>query len=545
MVSKRLSGADPLVRGRRPRRRLKGHSMKSFFLLVLIVPAFAAVNDPVRLDTGLVSGTAGKDAAVRVFKGIPFAAPPAGNLRWAAPKPPAHWDGVRKADEFSAICMQGQPGGGGRGGPARGGAAPARMSEDCLYLNVWTAAQSAGDKRPVLVWFHPGGFTGGSGSAPGTDGENFAKKGLVVVTVNYRLGVFGFFAHPELTKESDRRASGNYGLLDQIAALQWVQKNIAAFGGDPKRVTIDGDSAGAMSVGDLVASPLAKGLFERAIAESGSYIGLSVNPMRKLADAEQAGQKAAESIGAATLAELRARPADEILGKLRSPGNVIIDGWFLPENPADIFAAGKQNDVPLLVGSNKDEGTFFVRGGTADQFLEQSHRRFGDLTDTFLKLYPAGSDEEALASRLAAFRDELGFVMRKWAEMQAKTGKSKAYLYYFTHEPPSGNGPSPRGGFASGATHGAEAQYVFENLLGNRPWTDLDRQLAGTISSYWVNFATTGDPNGKGLPRWPVFDGKKNDRAIVLGDQVEAGAPPNNPSQVAFYEALYDKITDR
>ncbi|MBZ5577483.1 MAG: carboxylesterase family protein [Acidobacteriia bacterium] len=515
---------------------------RACFALAILLPlgaASAAVNEPVHLDTGLVSGVAGKDAAVRVFKGLPFAAPPVANLRWAAPKPAAHWDGVRQAGEFGSICMQGQPGGRGRGG-----AAPARMSEDCLYLNVWTAAQSAGDKRPVLVWFHPGGFTGGSGSSPATDGEALAKKGLIVVTMNYRLGVFGFFAHPELTQESDRHASGNYGLMDQIAALQWVQKNIAAFGGDPKRVTIDGDSAGAMSVGDLVASPLAKGLFQRAIAESGSYLGLSVTPMRTLADAEQAGKKSAEAIGASTLSDLRARPADEILGKLRAAGNVIVDGWLLPENPAGLFSQGKQNDVPLLVGSNKDEGTFFVRGGTADQFLEQSRRRFGDLTDTFLKLYPAGSDEEALASRLAAFRDELGFVMRKWAQVQTKTAKSKAYLYYFTHEPPAGGGASPRGGFASGATHGAEAQYVFENLLGDRSWTALDRQLADTISSYWVNFAATGDPNGKSVPRWPAYNGNNSVRPMVLGDQVEVGAPPN-PSQLAFYEALYAKVTSR
>jgi para-nitrobenzyl esterase len=435
--------------------------------------------------------------------------------------------------------MQGQAGGrGGRGGPA---GAPPKTSEDCLFLNVWTAAKAAGDKRPVLVWFHPGGYNTGSGSQPGFDGEALARKGLIVVTVNYRLGVFGFFAHPELTKESDRHASGNYGLMDHIAALQWVQKNIAAFGGDPRRVTIDGDSAGAMSVGELMASPLAKGLFQRAISESGSYIGLSVNPMRKLADAEQAGQKSAESMGAATLADLRARPAEEIQGKLRAAGNVIVDGWFLPENPATLFAEGKQNDVPLLVGSNKDEGTFFVQNTTMDRYLEQAHRRYGELADTFFKLYPAGSDEEATQSQLEAFRDELGFVMRKWAQMETKTGKSKAYLYYFTHEPPTAPG-TPRGGRGSGATHGAEAQYVFENLLGNRPWTDLDRQLADSISSYWANFAATGDPNGKGLPRWPAYDEKKSDRPMALGDKIEAGPAPNQ-SQLAFYEALYEKAT--
>jgi para-nitrobenzyl esterase len=498
-------------------------------ILLAFGVANAAIQDPVRLDSGRISGSPGSSADVRVYKGIPFAAPPVGKLRWRAPQPPAHWDDVRSATEFGPICMQAA---GGRAG------VPVKMSEDCLYLNVWTAAKSAGERRPVLVWLHPGGFTGGSGSSPAYDGDNLAKKGLVVVTLNYRLGVFGFFAHPELAKESDRRASGNYGLMDQVAALEWVRKNIAAFGGDPRRVTIDGDSAGAMSVGDLMISPQAKGLFQRAIAESGGPAGLSVNPMRRLADAEQAGVKAAEMAGAKSLEELRAKPAEEVLKSVRGT-QPIIDGWFIPADPGAIFAEGKQNDVPLLVGSNKDEGTFFLQKGPAERFLENSHRRFGDLADTFLKLYPAGSDDEAFASQLTAFRDELGWVMRQWAEFQTKTGKSKAFLYYFTHEPPTPEG-SPRGGRGSGATHGAEAQYVFENFAPNRPWTDLDRRLADTISSYWVNFATSGDPNGKGLPHWPAFDGKKNDRALVLGDQVEVGPEPGQ-ARLAFYEAVYER----
>jgi len=268
-----------------------------FLPLMLVAAASAAIHDPVRLNSGQVSGVPGSNPEVLVYKGIPFAAPPVGNLRWRAPQAPAHWQGVRSAAEFGSICMQAT---GGRGGAA--GSAGPKPSEDCLYLNVWTAAKSAGEKRPVLVWLHPGGFTGGSGSAPGFDGENLAKKGLVVVTINYRLGIFGFFSHPELTQESDRHASGNYGLMDQVAALEWVQKNIAAFGGDPRRVTIDGDSAGAMSVGDLMISPQARGLFHRAIAESGGPGGLSINPMRRLAEAEQAGVKTAES-GATTSAE--------------------------------------------------------------------------------------------------------------------------------------------------------------------------------------------------------------------------------------------------
>lgn len=501
----------------------------AFAILFAAGCALAAINDPVKLDRGLVSGNSGHDTELRVFKGIPFAQPPVGSLRWRAPQPPSRWDGVRKADEFGPVCMQAAPG----RGPA------AKMSEDCLYLNVWTAARSAGDRRPVMVWLHPGGYTSGSGSSPAYDGEALAKKGVVLVTVNYRLGIFGFFSHPELTRESDRHASGNYAFMDQVAALQWVQKNIAAFGGDPRRVTVFGDSAGAASLSNLMGSPQAKGLFQRAIAESGAWLGLSINRMRTLAEAEQAGVKTAEALGAHSLADLRAKSAEEVLKGGRG-GGPVIDGWFLPEDVGTVFAEGRQNDVPILVGSNKDEGTFFIQPGGAERFIEQSRRRFGDLADTFFKLYPADSDEEANASQLAAFRDELGWVMRNWARLQTKTGKSKAYLYYFTHEPPVAEG-SPRGGRGSGATHGAEAQYVFENLVGNRPWSDLDHHLADTISLYWVNFATNGDPNGKGLPRWPVYEEKRSARPMVLGDQVEVGPEPN-PSQLAFYQAVYDKV---
>jgi para-nitrobenzyl esterase len=517
-----------------------------------ITAVSAAINDPVQIDTGMISGVAGKSPEVRVYKGIPFAAPPVGDLRFRAPQPPAKWEGTRQADQFGPMCMQGG-GRGGRGGgkgpaqgPAKGNAPSAAMSEDCLYLNVWTAAKSSHDKRPVMVWLHPGGYTSGSGAAPGTDGEALAKKGVVLVTINYRLGIFGFFSHPDLTRESDRRGAGNQAFLDQTAALQWVQRNIAGFGGDPKRVTVFGDSAGASSIGNLVASPLTKGTYQRAIAESGAWSGLSIGAVRKLADAEQAGVRTAESMGAKSLADLRAMPAAEVLRGGRG-GGPVVDGWFLPDEPANIYAQGKQNDVPILVGSNKDEGTFFSQPTTAAAWIQRARQRYGDLADQFLKLYPAGSDAEANASELAAFRDELGWVQRNWARLQSKTGKSGAYLYYFTHEPPATPGTQPGpGGFparGSGATHGAEAPYVFENLLGNRPWTDLDRKLSDTISSYWVNFAANGDPNGKNLPKWSPFDDKKNTR-MVLGDVVETGSGLTQ-ARVEFFQAWYDKQTQR
>ena len=493
----------------------------------------AATEEPVRLDSGLVSGIAGSDAGVRAFLGIPYAAPPVGQLRWRPPQPPAHWDGVRKADQFGAMCMQSAFRG------ANPSANPPKISEDCLFLNVWTAAPSAKERRPVMVWIHPGGYQTGSGSSPVYNGEALARKGVVVVTINYRLGVFGFFSHPELTKESEHHASGNYAFLDQVAALQWVQKNIARFGGDPRRVTVFGDSAGAASISVLMGSPLAKGLFQRASGESGAWMGLSLAPMRTLAEAEQGGVKMAETLRAQNLADLRAMPAEDLLKGGRG-GGPVIDGWFLPQDVATTFAEGKQNDVPLISGSNKDEGTFFLQPTTAEKFIERSRARFGDQADAFLKLYPAGSDEEADASQLAAFRDELAFVNRIWARAQAKTGHSKVFLYYFTHEPPPPVGATSRGGFGSGATHGSEAQYIFQNLLPPRAWTDLDRQVSDTLSSYWVNFAANGDPNGRGLAKWPAFDGATSSGPMVLGDQAEIGPPPNS-AQLGFFEQLYEK----
>jgi para-nitrobenzyl esterase len=495
--------------------------------------ASAAIEEPVHLDSGFVSGVAGSNAAVRVFRGIPFAAPPVGKLRWREPQPAAHWGGVRKAGEFGAMCMQ---------SAFRGPnptATPPKMSEDCLFLNVWTAAGSAREKRPVMVWIHPGGYQTGSGSTPGYDGEALANRGVVLVTINYRLGVFGFFSHPELTKESEHRASGNYGLMDQVAALQWVQKNIAGFGGDPRRVTVFGDSAGSSSISNLMGSPRAKGLFQRAVGESGAWMGISLTPTRTLTEAEQAGAKMAEEMHAENLEELRAKPAEDLLKGGRG-GGPVVDGWFLPEDVGTVFAQGKQNDVPLLGGSNKDEGTFFLQPTTAEKFIERSRARFGDQADAFLKLYPAGSDEQANTSQLAAFRDELAFVMRIWARALTKTGHSKAFLYYFTHEPPAPVGSTSRGGLGSGATHGAEAPYVFQNLLAPRAWTDLDHQVSDVLSSYWVNFATKGDPNGKGLSKWPAFDDERSDRPMVLGDRAEIGPAPDR-AQLAFFDQFYMK----
>ncbi len=485
---------------------------------------------------------------MHIFKGIPFAAPPVGDLRWRAPQPAAKWEGVRMADQFSPTCMQGN-----------GNAS----SEDCLYLNVWTAAKAplresssvvfGTDRHPVMVFIYGGAYNSGSGSQPGYDGEALAAKGAVVVTFNYRLGVFGFFSHPDLTKASDRRAAGNFGMMDSIAALQWVQKNIAAFGGDPRRVTIFGESAGAGLVANLQASPRAKGLFQRALGESSSWNTATIGRLGSLPDAEAAGVKFADTMGAKSVAELRAKPAADVLKAGRGQGP-IVDGWWIPEDPSLTFNAGKQNDVPVLAGSNRDE-SFGASPKDLAGYIENAKRRFGDLADMYLKAYPATTDQEAKDSAFLSGRDEMSFVMRNWARLQAQVpsnrtksdvAKSKAYVFLFTHQPPLVPGAKGGGPFAptahGSATHTSELPYVF-NVQGNRPWTDVDKQVADTMSSYWVNFATNGDPNGKGLPQWPAYDGAKNKNVMLFGDKAEAAAGPTTDAQIAFFQAYYDKRT--
>jgi para-nitrobenzyl esterase len=483
----------------------------SLVAVTLALPMAAGISEPVQTEGGQLSGVAGASPEVRVYKGIPYAAPPVGDLRWRVPQP-ARWEGVLKADHFSSTCMQSPyP----EGSPYRGTDAD-HISEDCLYLNIWTGANNASERRPVMVWIHGGALTRGSGSTPTYDGENFAEKGVVLVTINYRLGVFGYFAHPELSKESGRNASGNYGFLDQVAALQWVQRNIEKFGGDPRRVTVFGESAGSWSVNFLVASPIARGLFQRAIGESGANLAR----VQSLADAEQAGVKFAGSMGAQSIAELRAKPAGELLRAQRAPsGN--IDGYFLPTDVSTIFSTGRQNDVPTVIGFNADEGTAFTPDTVrAEGFEAQVKSRYGDQADAFLAIYPANTDKQARASAAAVFRDQtFGWEMRTWARMQSKTGKSKVYLYYFSKVPP---GPF---GARLGVYHASEIAYVFGNLGETSLSQEDHRKLSGIMQSYWVNFANFGDPNGHGLPRWPNYQ-EKADVAIELGDNVETTTVP-------------------
>jgi len=510
-------------------------------LLVATITTSAAVTDPVKIDSGLVSGAPGTNAAVRSYKGIPFAAAPTGENRWRAPQPVAKWDGVRKAETFGAPCIAG-PAPAGRGGnrgaaappPAAAPAAPQTprepaRSEDCLYLNVWTSAKNANDKRPVMMWIYGGGFTGGSGGMAWYDGENLASKGPVIVTMNYRLGSLGFFAHPDLAKEAGHSGSGNYGMMDAIAALQWVKRNIAAFGGDPNNVTVAGESAGAIMVGALVGSPQAKGLFNRAIAQSGGWMGLTMGRMRSAADAEAAGAKAVEAMGVKSIAELRARPLDQLTG-LPGGGGLLVDGYLIPDDLSITFRNGKQNAVDVLTGSNKDEANFGVcpgaglngRGGaastTVDAFKASAQRKFVDQADAFLQNYTIASDADAARAAHQACADEINWNMRQWAAAQARLGK-KAYTYFFTQIPTINGQPS-----AQGATHTAEISYAFNNPKGQptQTWNEFDTRLGDMMSSYWVNFITKGDPNGSGLRPWPAFKELDKSKVMVLSDVPKA-----------------------
>ena len=513
----------------------------------------AMVPEQVKIDSGTVAGAISGQPTVRAFKGIPFAAPPVGENRWKTPQPVAKWEGVRKADAFGAPCAAGAPAAGRGGGGGRAAAAPQApatprepaRAEDCLYLNVWTSATSPNDKRPVMVWIYGGGFTGGSGGLAWYDGENLASKGPVIVTLNYRLGSLGFFAHPALAKESGHNASGNYGMMDAIAALQWVKKNISAFGGDPNNVTIAGESAGAIMVGALLGSPHAKGLYHRAIAESGGWMGLTMGRMTSGQTAQANGAKTMEALGVKTIAELRAKPMNELTGL--SAGGLIVDGYLIPEDVSLTFMNGKQHAVDVLTGSNKDEANFGVcqgvggRGGgpalTADAFKTNAQRKFGEAADEYLRLYTVSSDAEAPSAAHMACADEINWNMRQWAVAQAKAGK-KAYTYFFTRIPTLNGAPSPQG-----ATHTAEISYAWNNPKGQatQTWNDVDIKLADTMSSYWVNFITKGDPNGNGLPTWPEYKDLANGRVMVLGDtvQVESAAPT---PKLSFYQAAYQRL---
>jgi len=513
----------------------KSHIAGIFVVAVLSIAPFAFSQiQNVKSTGGQLQGVVVDGVAS--FKGIPFAAPPVGNLRWAAPQLAKGWRGIKKADSYASGCMQ-DP------GMSKMMGASVNVSEDCLYLNVWTAAKTAGEKRPVMVWIHGGAFVGGMTGTPMFDGTKFAQKGVVLVSIAYRLGVFGFMAHPELSRESGK-GSGTYGIQDMIAGLQWVKTNIARFGGDPSCVTIFGESAGGIAVGMLSAAPGARGLFQRAISESGGSFapprtaneaGENV-PTLKLA--ESSGEAFLKKLGAADIEAARALPAEQIqkaLGGGMGGGSSfwpVADGYVLPGDPYELYEKGRFNDTPVLIGTNSNEGGLFMRGPTtAASFEKQIRSGYGERADIILRAYPHSTDAEAARASADVFREfAFAWPTWAWARMQSQKGKGKAFVYYFDHRTPA----SP-----DGANHGAEVSYVFGNFGGpgaGAP-SPADLALSDLIRSYWINFARSGDPNGSGLPPWPVFTEK--DQKVMFFDTTASAKPIPNLEKLKAYDSYY------
>jgi len=467
-------------------------------LLYSFFPQSKTDDNSVRIESGLISGEQ-LSSGVIAYKGIPFAAPPVGALRWKPPQAVASWQGVRHCVEFGPSPMQSKP------VPfmvyTREFLIPEKpISEDCLYLNVWTKAKK-GEKKPVFVWIYGGGFVSGGAAVPIYDGEAMARKGIIFISVNYRVGVFGFLSHPALTRESPEKSSGNYGILDQVAGLKWIKKNIEAFGGDPENITIAGQSAGSMIANCLVASPLGKNLFQHVISESGSMLAY---PAAGLHDAEEQGIRLASSVHAGNLEELRNMPAEAIM-KFPARYMPVVDGWVLPAPVQEIFASGKQNPVPAIVGWNADEG--YESGvKNKDDYLKEIREKYGSRSSEFLTYFPGNTDEEASASQFRYSRD-MTFALSgyQWAKLQSVQGKSPIYVYYFSRKLPA------TAEFVKyGAFHTGEVAYVMDNLkFLHRPWEKDDQPLADLMSGYWARFMTEGTPNGGGLPAWPSFDTAK------------------------------------
>ncbi|MGE5108663.1 MAG: carboxylesterase/lipase family protein [Sphingobacteriales bacterium] len=514
---------------------------KIFYTILFILFVITAYTQPanetlplqVKTANGMLEGV--NESGIISFKGIPFAAPPVGELRWKEPQPVKNWEGIRKADKFGPRAMQ----------RSIYGDMVFRsdgVSEDCLYLNIWTPAKSAADRFPVLVYFYGGGFTAGDGSEPRYDGEMMARRGLVAITVNYRLNVFGFFAHPELTKESPHHSSGNYGLMDQSAALHWVKENIAAFGGDPNKITIAGESAGSSSVSAQMASPLSKNIIAGAIGESGSMLEKEYTV--SLAEGEQDGVKFATIAGAKSLAELRKMSASKLLEVSASREgeffHVTVDGYFFPKSPGEIYTAGEQAHVPLLVGWNTEEMNYHALMGpdnpTKENFIKAVKLHYPFKADEILKLYNPVTDEEAEQVATDFSGDTfIGFGTWKWSDVHCTTGRSPVYRYLYARPRPAIRShidnmlADPAGGvkkgnhkdikktpLAKGAVHSAEIEYALGNLPTNRvyDWATEDYKVSDIMQNFFANFIKTGNPNGFGVPAWPTV--KSGSAAVVM-----------------------------
>jgi para-nitrobenzyl esterase len=500
----------------------------ALFILTLMLTACShsksnTLSNKVKIADGEIEGTL-ENSGIISFKGIPYAAPPVGDLRWREPQPVQPWSDTKKCIAFSASPMQLDP-------------EPFYMwsseflipkepiSEDCLYLNVWTDPRSQLRKKPVLVWIYGGGFTSGGSAVPIYDGVEMAKQGLVFVSLNYRVGIFGFFSLPELSAESPTKTSGNYGLMDQIAALKWVKKNIASFGGDPDNVTIAGQSAGSIAVASLVASPMAKGLFSKAIAQSGAGLlkmsATSSEPtFKNLQQAELDGRSAVGD--SVTLDQLRKLPAKQIMS-IRYRGQPIVDGHVLPESLTTIFKSGKENQVALMTGWNQDEGVLFSAPKTVAEFRQYVKQGYGENEKLILDCYPAGSDEEAKKSELSLMRDAIFGAQNFTLANFVSTNGRPVFVYHFTKKVP-GNGEYAK----FGAFHTGEVPYALNTFkFSDRPWERKDRELAKVMSAYWANFAKSGNPNGDSLANWPRYD-TRTKLVMDLGEQLRVKSVPDS-----------------
>lgn len=500
----------------------KNNKMKVLRLLVttlcvcFMVSSYSQTINIVKVEGGSVQGM--QENGLTVFKGIPFAAPPIGELRWKAPQPVQDWIGVKKTTEFAASPYQ-------LGNP------PAGKSEDCLYLNVWTPAQTPNEKLPVLVWIYGGGFSFGSTAEPVCSGEHLAKKGVIVVSIAYRVGKLGFLAHPELSAENPQKVSGNYGLLDQIAGLQWVQNNIAAFGGAPDKVTIFGESAGGISVSMLCASPLTKGLFRGAISQSGGSFGPTRETsypgenMKTLQQAELSGKDFLQKANASSITELRMLKAEELPIEPGMGGAwPNVDGYVIPGDQYKLYQEGNYNDVDVLVGYNSDECAFFLTSKTPEEHIARTQQRYGQFADTLLAAYPVGENTVPKTTRDLTSAAAFGWHSWTWARLQTQTGNTNVFLYYFDQHP---NHPKNSPMYGYGSPHGSEIPFVFMTLDKNNPkTTEADIQLSETMSNYWTNFTKYGHPNAENLPQWPKFT-KENQQLMYLQANPYASPVPD------------------
>ncbi len=494
-----------------------------------------STKNPIQTESGLVSGYYNEKTLVTVYKGIPFAAPPVGDLRWKAPQPVKPWKGVKECVAFGPSPMQPKPVSFLMIGPEF--VVPQEpLSEDCLYLNVWTGAKSANEKKPVMIWIYGGGFQTGGSAAPGYSGEALAQQGIIFVSFNYRLGIFGFLAHPGLTAESDHHSSGNYALMDMIAAISWVKKNISAFGGDPDRITIAGQSAGSASVNCLLTSPPARGLFQGAIGESGSFV--LENPilhMNSLASAEKEGLRIAGKLNASDLKALRAIPADELQKNAGGFFAPIVDGYILPASVTETYKKNQQMHVPLLTGWNSDEG--FIFGLYSREDFSKQAAMFGTDSNLFRKYFPSATDSQSVASQISLAVDKtIGLSQYQWALKQNEHSEYNTYLYVFTRKPPA-TGDKKK----FGAYHTAEIGYALHTLDSiGRAWEPVDRNLEQLMSAYWVQFVKTGHPNPSGPPVWASFS---NDRpfSMIFGDTSAARLLPDKEALDFLYQSYPGK----